>query len=418
MAAAAAPARFWCATSNVGFASEAELRAHYRSDFHRYNLKRRAAGLGPVARDWFELHRAQLQQAAAPAAAAGPAQVWVDPLTKKRFAKEATYRTFVASKKYEKLVKKSGRPAPAPIVRVQAPRPAPGAEEGSDGSGSDGWETASEDGDAEAAEMEGVAGGASSSAPAAAAWDLRRSLFDDHLSESLEENLEYMLKTFGFYFPYVQHLQDPKGLLRYLGAKLAEGHIPLYVSGFDENAKSFRSLQAVQRHMVDSNKCKMLFEGNEDEYEDYYPDIFEDTDEEGEDEAMPDAGERGIQVAGAAVAPADGLDGLELAIPTGYDGRGDVTSVKHLGHKSMARYYKQRHRLQDARARALVIADRYRAMGIATLMKREQFLQARAQMKASTKYERRRFDYKTRAGFRNDKIFNLPKNCGSNTVTR
>ena len=164
MAAAAAPARFWCATSNVGFASEAELRAHYRSDFHRYNLKRRAAGLGPVARDWFELHRAQLQQAAAPAAAAGPAQVWVDPLTKKRFAKEATYRTFVASKKYEKLVKKSGRPAPAPIVRVQAPRPAPGAEEGSDGSGSDGWETASEDGAAEAAEMEGVAGGASSSA--------------------------------------------------------------------------------------------------------------------------------------------------------------------------------------------------------------------------------------------------------------
>ena len=133
---------------------------------------------------------------------------------------------------------------------------------------------------------------------------------------------------------------------------------------------------------------------------------------------MPDAGERGIQVAGAAVAPADGLDGLELAIPTGYDGRGNVTSVKHLGHKSMARYYKQRHRPQDSRARALVIADRYRAMGIATLMKREQFLQARAQMKASTKYERRRFDYKTRAGFRNDKIFNLPKNCGSNTVTR
>lgn len=35
---------FHCSTSNVSFATEAELRAHYKSDFHRYNVRRPAVG--------------------------------------------------------------------------------------------------------------------------------------------------------------------------------------------------------------------------------------------------------------------------------------------------------------------------------------------------------------------------------------
>lgn len=57
---------------------------------------------------------------------------------------------------------------------------------------------------------------------------------------------------------------------RYLGAKLRYGHQPLYSSGLDEGAKRFGSLHAVQRHMIDSNRCTMCYDGNEDEYEDYY----------------------------------------------------------------------------------------------------------------------------------------------------
>ncbi len=54
------------------------------------------------------------------------------------------------------------------------------------------------------------------------------------------------------------------------GAKLLEGHIALYSSGLDANAKQFASLHAVQRHMVDTNQCKMVYEGVEEEYEDFY----------------------------------------------------------------------------------------------------------------------------------------------------
>ena len=54
------------------------------------------------------------------------------------------------------------------------------------------------------------------------------------------------------------------------GVKLQYGHVPLYVRGDDANAKQFASLHAVQRHMVDANRCKMVFEDNEEEYEDFY----------------------------------------------------------------------------------------------------------------------------------------------------
>jgi hypothetical protein len=47
------------------------------------------------------------------------------------------------------------------------------------------------------------------------AWDSKRSLFDNHLSASFEQNLEYMYKTFGFHFPEWEYLQDPQGLLQY-----------------------------------------------------------------------------------------------------------------------------------------------------------------------------------------------------------
>jgi hypothetical protein len=63
---------------------------------------------------------------------------------------------------------------------------------------------------------------------------------------------------------------EDRAACRYLGAKLQYGHIPLYISGQSVDAKRFGSLHAVQRHMVDSNRCSMLYDGNEDEYEDYY----------------------------------------------------------------------------------------------------------------------------------------------------
>ena len=40
--------------------------------------------------------------------------------------------------------------------------------------------------------------------------------------------------------------------------------------GDDTKSKQFTTLHGVQRHMVDANKCKMVFDDNEEEYVDFY----------------------------------------------------------------------------------------------------------------------------------------------------
>ena len=59
-------------------------------------------------------------------------------------------------------------------------------------------------------------------------------------------------------------------LLALQGLKLQYGHVPLYVRGDDTKSKQFTTLHGVQRHMVDANKCKMIFDDNEEEYVEFY----------------------------------------------------------------------------------------------------------------------------------------------------
>lgn len=82
----------------------------------------------------------------------------------------------------------------------------------------------SEDGDAEAAataDEEAAAGPAEGEEAAGEEgdweeWDVCRCLFDNHVSDSLDANLEYMYKNFGFYLPDSEYLTDPAGLIQYL----------------------------------------------------------------------------------------------------------------------------------------------------------------------------------------------------------
>jgi pre-60S factor REI1 len=81
---------------------------------------------------------------------------------------------------------------------------------------SSGWETASEASDADVAE------GGPDDWPD---WDPCVSLFDNKVAASMEENLQYMYKTFGFFLPDAEYLADPEGLIKYLGAKLSYGKV-------------------------------------------------------------------------------------------------------------------------------------------------------------------------------------------------
>ncbi len=83
----------------------------------RMGCSLQVTGLPPVTKEWFEARKAQLASGAAGGGAA--AQVWIDPLTKKKFMSENTYQAYTRSKKYLELVKKSGEPAPAPLIMAK-----------------------------------------------------------------------------------------------------------------------------------------------------------------------------------------------------------------------------------------------------------------------------------------------------------
>ncbi|KAL4438232.1 hypothetical protein ABPG77_010593 [Micractinium sp. CCAP 211/92] len=405
----------YCSTAGTYFESREDLTEHQKSDFHRYNLKRKIAGLPPVTREWYEARKAQLL-----ASAATPVQrVWYDPLTRRKFYSENTYLAFTRSKKYQQEVKKSGEPAPAPIVTLRkvedtsaqqaqqaqqqqaAAKGGPGftvkpavksaaaaaaAAEQPEGEGDEeeevdegsDWETASEE------EMQ--------TDEKWEEWDVRRSLFDNRQSASMEENLEYMFKNFGFYFPDSQYLSDPEGLLKYLGAKLQYGHVPLYESGDNPNAKQFHSLHAVQRHMVDTNQCKMLYEDNEEEYEEYY--------DYGEEEEMPQAG--ALILSSAEAGPSATYE-LVLA---GSGGGG----TRVLGSREFARYYRQRPRLTDGRAsvQAAQVQAQYRRLAVPLLEGggSEAIVEQKLQKRRQNKAERLRLKMELAV----DKIAKLPKN--------
>jgi pre-60S factor REI1 len=53
-----------CLSCSIGFPSPDAQREHYRSDLHRYNMKRRVAGLPAVRQDVFASKVSEMQGAA------------------------------------------------------------------------------------------------------------------------------------------------------------------------------------------------------------------------------------------------------------------------------------------------------------------------------------------------------------------
>ncbi|KAK9821205.1 hypothetical protein WJX74_010152 [Apatococcus lobatus] len=232
-------------------------------------------------------------------------------------------------------------------------------------------------------------------------WDVRRCLFNNHISPTIEANLEYMWKKFGFYIPDSQFLADPEGLIKYLGAKLQYGGVPLYVRGEDDKARQYRSLHSVQRHMIDTNQCKMAYDDNEEEYEDYYDYALEGP----AGEASTSGNE--LMVGGSNEPVEAVTNGYELAIPADEGTKGKV-----LGSREFARFYRQRPRLDDTRHSVAVnkVLARYRSLGVA-LLESGGASREEKQHRKQTKAIQMKFD---RLRLRNDMRSNVNRNLPQN----
>jgi pre-60S factor REI1 len=304
---------FTCLTCSVAFQDVALGRLHYKTDWHRYNLKRKVANLSPVTLEKFEERQQQLGQKEEDKQSSG------DPLfckpCNKAFSTVNAYDNHIQSKKHKDVIagapkqKKKNKKARIQTVATTSTTKPSTTKAAEEPQCEDVHETMEED-DASDAES----------------WDssdeiglgIEECLFCSQVSSSLQENITHMT-THGFFIPDAEYISDLEGLITYLGEKVGIGHVCLWCN---EKGKGFHSTKDVQRHMVDKGHCKMLHEGDIIfEYADFYD--YTSSYPDGQDpQADPEEVVNPEELDG---------DGYSLTLPSG----------AVIGHRSLLRYYKQ-----------------------------------------------------------------------------
>ncbi|PWN21114.1 hypothetical protein BCV69DRAFT_282611 [Microstroma glucosiphilum] len=397
-------ALYTCMSCLVGFHSPLDQRTHYRSDLHRYNMKRQVAGLPPVRQDAFQqkvqqrdsipLRDQEEQQLQA------SAQRFRCQDCAKSFASDNALTTHLKSRKHKGTAAKnhlnihrqqsplssatSTAPSASLVFRVPAPAAstlqAPQEQPHQQSIGLTGAVQRDTDDKVEA-KVAGpsvlghdpplttptsllVADDASEAeVEAAIAARLASSARIDPSDQcifcrlsgfaSLANTLEHMQVKHGFFLPERPFLIDLSGLVQYLADKVSVGHLCLYCNG---RGRGFNSAEAAQKHMVDKSHCKVAYEREQDQLElsDFYdfsssyPD-YQAAGSQGAEVARDDDGSEWEDVemaSGAGDTPSDddGESEYEAARPLHY---GDselelvLPSGARLGHRSLARYYRQ-----------------------------------------------------------------------------
>ena len=342
-------ALYTCLTApGVEFATKAEFTAHYKSEWHRYNLKRKTAQLPMLSEADFEARRAAAQASAPKAKEDGHVKPEKRDARKHRQEKmkKGGFRAVGAGANVLDAVAGYRGGAAAPREDADAP-------------------AAAED-EAEAPEIEEIT-------TEARATD---SFFDKERFDSPEASLEYMQRTYGFYVPEAAYLVDACGLCQYLCEKVKVGRTCLFCE------RSFRSYRACQQHMIDKSHLKLAYHTDDEvaELSDFYdfsatyeglhdddvrllaPDDAataapgDDDDDEGWETASDSEGDE-------APAPAAGgevmlrratrvkvMDSGELLLKRG-------GSQKVVGARWLRRYYKQNMRIDDDREAVVAVKN-------------------------------------------------------------
>lgn len=267
---------FTCLSCLIAFQSGEEQRAHYRSDHHRYNMKRRVASLPPVSAQIF--NQKVLDKRLETAITTGDKGAICDAC-KKSYTTENAYRSHLQSKKHRENEMKAKSNTPLETSEEIVPDEVPSALEASAASTSDlppfttrNGEEIEQQHDSEAEEGNDEPGQTIEERLAAARnrMGLTSCLFcSAPKSTSFEDNLEHMARTHGFFIPDAEYLVDLPGLITYLGEKVAIGNVCLYCNG---KGREFRSIHAVRKHMIDKSHCKLAYDMDKDRLEisDFY----------------------------------------------------------------------------------------------------------------------------------------------------
>ena len=186
------------------FATRSEIADHYKSDWHKYNLKRREAGLPLLKEEEFKM---RLEAALA--------------LRKEKEKKNGTdhIKDINSKKNKNKINNKSKKKDKNSIKKNDGDAAAADAVD---------TEMTAEGNNDEASTQKPRIPAALAESQENPEIDPKQSLFNQHKSNSLKENVHYMQQKFGFFLPDRECLVDVEGLLGYCHEKIKLGHFCLY----------------------------------------------------------------------------------------------------------------------------------------------------------------------------------------------
>lgn len=352
--------KFTCISCRVVFRNAEAQRGHYKSDWHRYNLKRKVAEMLPVSAENFK-ERVLSHRALAEAESQTGKRHNHCVLCRKHFSSDNAYQSHLRSKKHREVAEEQDRRTASERLEreVELAMNLANTEEIMEHS-RDTILTSNKEAEVLPSPRPSTEGAGpttpSTSTVSDGEWedctpqplDTTDCLFCRHKSVDLEANLHHMSLAHSFFLPDAEYVVDLKGLIRYLGEKVGVGFVCVHCN---TRGKTFHSLEAVQKHMVDKGHTQLLFEGDTAlEYADYYdyspsyPDH-----KEGGKEVDPDATDSSLSV----------NDNLELVLPSGAT----------VGHRSFQQYYRQNltsshaHSLVPRRADVGRVLTRYLAIG-------------------------------------------------------
>jgi pre-60S factor REI1 len=301
---------FTCVTCRVAFKDADIQRQHYKTDWHRYNLKRKVAELPPITAEDFQ-RRVLIQREKDDIENRNtPVHCKV---CRKIFSTQNAFENHLNSKKHKVAVLEY----PSTVDDNQADISELASEtklhsdpqEANDIQQASTVKVNSVNSDVEEVDSD--------------EWDEEENpilnnncLFCSHHSSNMIKNLKHMTLEHSFFIPDVEYVIDMKGLLTYLGEKVSQGFMCLWCN---DRGRTFYSVQAAQQHMQDKGHCKMLHEGEAlAEYADFYDysSSYPEQQEQNTDEEV-------------SITVLDGSD-FQLVLPSG----------AIIGHRSLMKYYR------------------------------------------------------------------------------
>lgn len=403
-----------CNACNKEFQDDSEQKLHYKSEWHRYNLKRKVAGVPGVTEALFSARQSALAEEKNKLSVTP--MLYSCALCGKGYRSSKAHAQHLKSRMHTLRVSQgtSHQDEGTTIIKPLPPRfatkpPQHNVQEDEESEGSDEWEEVDPTENLLGETAESLTHMKMNEAPSEMDTDDDDIGYEEELDPSccfmcdlehdtVESCMVHMHKHHGFFIPDVEYLKDPKGLLTYLGLKVKRDFLCLYCN---DRCHPFNSLEAVRKHMVAKSHCKVHYgDGDDDEeaeLEEFYDYSSSYVDAEGKQLVTADDMSNTVEL---------GSGGSELIITRV---TADGISARALGSREYLRYYRQKPRPSPANAVAITaaLASRYRSMGLATVQTRDD----RVRMKVMKAMNRLGVEaMRSKIGMKSNVIRNLPKN--------